>query len=775
MASKSHIYIYFLMTFSNDSTLLIISGQMRFLAILIAIIVSSSLGFAQSDQSEDDFVMLNAYRDFFSQATDFSLSFARFRPRGYDQRLSSLSWNGVPLENWENGTHSWSVMGNLSSVAQGADDLTTYLADLQKGGRVGGSLSNRSYTYRAGAGYAAKNFAVDVSRRWGESLSIDGVSANSYSFFATVGGVFGKHNIELALLYAPNERSGQRASTAEAYALTGNNLYNPAWGWQSGKRRNVRRNSTSQPIGIVTHTIDFTKKLKLHTTLSARVGSESRTALTWQNSPNPYPDYYRYMPSYQSDASLEQAWRDDPSVSQLDFQNLYDINGYNSPKAKYAIEERCRDVQQYRLASSLSGGVLSGGFELMYASNRNYKRIGDLLGAQYWLDIDAFVEQDDDVKELTQNNLLNPNFHARQGDVFGYDYTMTMKRAGGWIAARKKWGNYSASLQGRTTVIDYQRDGHFEKENFAGAHSYGRSPLVRNYDYDFRAEGSYNSGGKFRANLAASYRTLAPAPSQLFVSSEYRNAILPKAVSEKVATLEFTADYRSEKFRAKGTLYYTSINDKTSLLNFYDDNIHQYTHYWMQSISQRYVGIEFSAEFNLCNNLSTAIALALSDNRYTSNPTATQWRESTGEELRTDETVYYENLHTSGSPQSVAVVALKYNPREFSVTLTANYFDNNYIAVSPLRRTERTAAGLSKTPQEKLSGGVTLDLFAGRTFYFKGNQSIGIWMGVNNLLNNRSLTTGGYESFRTVQSAASDSRYYYALGINGFLSVTYRF
>lgn len=765
--------------------LIIYRIQVRLIALLLVIVLFSS-PVAWGQQSEDEFVMLSAYRDFFSQATDFSLSFLRYRHRGYDSKLNTLSWNGVPIENWESGTVSWNVLGNLSSIAvnSSSDNLLTYVADLKPGGRVGGSVSNRTYTYRAGARYVLSDVkgwsaALDISRRWGNSPSVEGVSADSYSFFATIARTFGKHSIELSLLYAPTLRTTQRASTKEAYELTGNNLYNPAWGYQSGKQRSVRQSNARQPMAQLTHAMQVGHRSTLRTTLSARIGSESYSSLTWQNTPNPYPDYYRYMPSAQGDADMQQtirhAWMTDEQVRQIDFQNLADINGYNSPQAKYAIEERCRDLWESRLASSITGGTLSGGFAVLYAENHNYKRIADLLGAQYWLDIDSFVEQDDDVKDMVQNNIRNPNFQARQGDIFGYDYTMTMLRASGWASVERSFGEFGVSMRGEFTATRFQRTGHFEKENFDDVASYGASPVVSNYDYDLRAEGWYAAGGRLRLSAALGYRTMSPAPSQIFLSKEYRNATVSESRSDKITHVELRGDYRSPGVKLHGALYYTSIRDRTQLHNFYDDNIHQYVHYWMRGVDERYMGLELSAEFPIYRDLSLSAAVVLSDNRYTSNPEASQWRESTGALLRSDERVYYENLHVSGSPQSVAVLELSYSPRGFTVSGRVNSFGGNYIALSPLRRTDRAGVEPSRAMQERLSTGVTVDIFAGKSFYFNNRQSFGIYFGVNNLLDNRSIVTSGYESYRSTMGGASASRYYYALGINGFVSLSYNF
>ncbi len=48
--------------------------------------------------------------------------------------------------------------------------------------------------------------------------------------------------------------------------------------------------------------------------------------------------------------------------------------------------------------------------------------VDDLLGGEYWVDIDQFAERDFEDPVLAQSDLNNPNRIARVGDVFGYDY-----------------------------------------------------------------------------------------------------------------------------------------------------------------------------------------------------------------------------------------------------------------------------------------------------------------------------------------------------------------
>ena len=209
----------------------------------------------QLDAGQDAFGFgaLQAYDSYFEQATDFNFSFLRYKPRGYDWRYRSYRMGGVMLSDWFRGAPAWNAVSGLSSVGTAVnDELQTPLTAIgrseerqilpwqqTRGGRVALSTSNRTYNFRGTAGYnSAENerngwgYSLFAGRSWGRSYVIDGVWNDSWALFGSVSKRFGgdRHRLALTAWYAPTQRALQSASTAEAYALTGNNLYNPAWG-----------------------------------------------------------------------------------------------------------------------------------------------------------------------------------------------------------------------------------------------------------------------------------------------------------------------------------------------------------------------------------------------------------------------------------------------------------------------------------------------------------------------------------------------------------------
>lgn len=769
------------------------------------------------DGEEDAFGFgpLQAYDSYFGQATGFGFSFMRYKPRGYDWRYRDFRMGGIAFTDWFRGMPAWNAVSGLTSVgtlvydrdqtvpaAIGQNEDRQILPwQQQKGGKVAFSTSNRTYNFRGTAGYhSGENpangwgYSLYAGRSWGKSYAIDGVWNDSWAAFGSVSKRFGsgRHRIALTAWYAPTRRALQSASTVEAYQLTGNNLYNPAWGRWGDKRRSANVREARQPVAMLTHEYaSGNEKLKVTTALVARFGTESYSGLDWQNAPNPRPDYYRNMPSFQPEGSemreiVTELWRSDESVRQIDWAALVDRNRYDSPRAHYILASRVRDYRELTLQSVAEWRpndktFLKGGIELFAAENLNYKRLDDLLGADYWLDVDVFAENPEDVRNDTQNDMRHPNRQVREGEKFGYKYSMQALMPRFWTRFTKRWRHWDFEAAGALGMAAYHRFGYYDKQNFRGSQSFGWSPWLVRAEWLVQGGLGYNIGSRFRAGFRFTAQSLAPTPQNAFIAPEYRNAYVPELKNERILGGEVRIDYRTPFFRAYFGAFVTSFRNRTEVRDFYDDLNHFFCNYLLSGIDTRHAGIELSAEVQLGQQLWLRAAGVVSDNRYTSNPAALELQESTGETAGT-ETVYYKSLHTAGGPQTIGVLEIEYTPRSWTFSAALNGFAGNYIAPTPLRRTKRAFQKADERllrEQENFGAGATVDLFLGRTFYV-GNQRLGIYAGVNNVLNRRNIRTGGYESSRLRKNSAGDwlpldSKYYYAQGINFFVTASWRF
>lgn len=763
---------------------------------------------------------LRAYSDLFSQATNFSLAFARFSPRAF--RSAELRLNGVELNDPQTNTAPWSALGSLLSIAQnrsesfgipfslslegistlgGGERATIEPLDERVGGRAVAAVSNRTYTYRLQGAYTlhTKNgwgVMVDASRRWGRSLSTSGAWTDTWGAFVAAQKRFATgHSIQVTFMVAPSARATAAPATDEAFALSGTNLYNPSWGVWSGRERSSRVRENLEPMAIVNHTWRIDERHTLKNALFVRTGLARQGSLTWQNAPNPKPDYWAAMPSAQPTAelakSVARAWREEINVRQIDYSLLSKVNMQNSPRAKYILQDKVREMSQVTLQSSIFGPQFSAGVSATVASSLNYKELSDLLGAQYWTDVDNFVEMDDDTKELTQNNLRQPDRQIRRGDRFGYNYTMNTFAATLWGAYRYSQGRWSVQVGASAKPKVDQRVGHYEKENFQSGRSFGASEPIFTFDLTTKAIATYAIGSRFSLDAAVGYQLSNKESQQLFISPTTRNALQSNISPYSILSAEVSAAYRWPTIRASASLFYTLTLDDWRTENLYNDLLHAYVHYSMRGINTVGYGLHGAAEFTLPANLALGVALALESNTYSTNPTAIAYRETTGEAMGESQTVLYKDLPTSLVPQAAGVISLSYRPFGWVVSLSAVGVAGSTALLSPIRRTYdalRMAASSAEMERmqsaERLPSSLTLDLFAGRTWYFATTaQSLGIYCGVNNLLNNQNIKSVGYESARLRNIGSSykpsvvphDTKYYHALGINFFVNLTYRF
>ena len=93
---------------------------------------------------------------------------------------------------------------------------------------------------------------------------------------------------------------------------------------------------------------------------------------------------------------------------------------------------------------------------------------------------------------------------------------------------------------------------------------------------------------------------------------------------------------------------------------------------------------------------------------------------------------------------------------------------------------------ISSLPEQaKGKGGFMLDASIGKSIYLHKGRSMSINLMLTNILNNRSICTGGMEQNRRdidetgeairTYSFANSPRRFYAYGFNGMLNITYKF
>lgn len=787
---------------------------------------------------------LTAGRDpYFSSAT-FNWGAARFRIRGYENDNFITYMNGVPMEALDIGGSTFYLWTGLNDVLRNRDNSmglkpTTYsygdiggqffidsrASKQWKQLRVGYAATNRNYrnrlmaTYSTGITKSGWAFSLSASRRWAHEGYVPGNSYDGWSYFASGEKVFNhKHSLALTVFGAPTESGAGAGVVQELYDLVGSPYYNPNWGYQNGKKRNSRMNKSHQPTFILTHEYSPSNSLNILSAASYTTGVREQTAVDWYNVRDPRPEFYRNLPSFIQDEDYRNEFinrvKEDPSLMQMDWDRMYDVNRNNietvkdvdgiagnditGKRSRYIIERRITDVQRANLNTIINATIsedleFTGGATYQFLKNRMYKRVGDLLGGDFYVNLNQFAERDYPGNIANQNNLNRPNQILEKGDRFGYDYDMIFHKASAWGQVRGSWDKLDAFLGSELSHTHFKRKGHYQSGLFQD-NSYGKSKGQNFTNFGVKGGLTYKVDGRNYLFAHASYSTRAPYFRDVFVSPRTRNTAIANPKSEKVTSVESGYVLNAPNIKARFSGYFTQFQDQTKTMSFYHDDYRNFVNYTLTNIDKIHVGAELGLEAKLYRGLSATLAATLGRHFYTSRQNATVTLDNSAEVLTSNEKIYSKHFKVGGTPQSAATLGLNYrSPKFWFANLNFNYFGDQWMDFNPIRRTWDAIEGLDKASnqynqiiqQQRLKGQFTMDIFGGyswridKTFdKIKKSQYIYLNVGINNITNNRKHITGGYEQLRydfdNQNPEKFPSRYFYAYGINYFISLTYR-
>lgn len=778
------------------------------------------------DETKDQSVsgLLQASDDVFASNAGYIFGSMFFKTRGYDSENGEVLISNADVSDPENGRITWSNWGGLNDAMRnrevyygasanpfsygtfsGMTYLNTRASDYRKQLKLSYSLTDRTYrnrlmlTYSTGALENGWAFTVSGSRRWSQEGYISATFYDAWSYFAAAEKKLGKkHSIALSVFGAPTERGQSAASMQETKDLAGTNYYNPNWGYQNGDKRNARVKQFHEPVFILNHYWDMNDKTRLTTTASYSFGEDNWTSLSWFNAADPRPDYYRYLPSYykgdpRTQEIIRNNWANDPSVSQIDWDRLYQINylgNLTNQPARYIVEKNIVKTNNFNFNSFLRREVsnhitVTGGLNVKVYKGDHYKVVDDLLGANYWLDIDQYAQRDFPGDSATaQNDLDNPNRKVTKGEKFGYHYAAFINRAGIWGQAEFSYNKFDFYAALSIGGVQYWREGYMKN----GRHpdnSFGKSTV-----YDFLNAGvkggfTYKITGRHFAYVNGFYQSRAPFYSNFFVSPRVRDDVVPSIVNENIYGGDINYAVRYPWLKGRLTYYYTRFTDVNEINSFYHDDYQTYVNLIMSGIDKYHHGLEFGAEVKATKRLSVIGVAAIGEYRYSNRPNTTIAFDN-GSRPDTTTTTYIKNFFIPQTPQTAATIGLKYNINFWYFNFNANFFDNNYADFNPERRSQLAIANLGPgdplireiTQQEKLKGGITLDASIGKSIRIQRKYFININLSVTNLLDNKDIQSGGYEQnrfdFETKDIGKFLPKYYNYFGRTFFLNVNFR-
>ncbi len=395
--------------------------------------------------------------------------------------------------------------------------------------------------------------------------------------------------------------------------------------------------------------------------------------------------------------TLVNLWKTrDNKTTQIDWESLYAANFANNANdpnatARYFIERRHNDIQEASATINYQNTQfkhlkMTAGLEGRFSQGIHYKTVDDLLGANQWIDIDAFADRD--IKELATNsgftqadianirkNEIRDGYDNVINDTkrhFGYDYRINMGNLKAWF--QNEWTFHEVDLyyalqlnfnsmqrttnmyNGRAwylTTLALQNDqknntdtywkylGHKALEQMGnGQNTAPGNTLVGEAHYfldpAFKLGLVYKINGRNRLKLNALAETTAPYARDAYISQRVHDAVVSNiythdaaknlkdfyAASEKVVSADLTYEFNYPIVRGRVTGFFTQTWNGTELNGYYDDEARTFVNQAMTGIDKRYMGVEAALSVKLGTYFTLTGAASVGDYRYTSDATS---------------------------------------------------------------------------------------------------------------------------------------------------------
>lgn len=638
--------------------------------------------------------------------------------------------------------------------------------------------------------------AVDV--RTGRDLHVEGVFTNALTAGFRIAKRFeGDHRLALLVVAPVSMRGTRLSSVEEAFTLTGDRLYNPAWGFQDGKVRNSRVRREMLPLAVASYAGALSPSTEVAAAFGVEAGVSKYSSLGWYNARTPLPDNYRYLPGYTGDRETDLAWRSgDARYTQIDWDGMIAQNRMAGTDAIYTLEDRAEQLRNLHFDLRFTTAIderlsLHYGLYYRHASTRAYKQMRDLLGAQRIIDIDQYLVDDDTYGNLLQNDLHHPDRVIGEGDRFGYDYSMTTREMGVQLHAEYRADRFRADVACRFSEGAIRRRGHYEKELFPGNQSYGRSQRMRFTPYDVKALAGWAFSPRSYIEVAAAVGARMPEAENLFYQPLYNNRTVDNPEPERYYASEANYSLTGPVFELHLTLFVAASLDGVQTRRNFDDLAGVFSDVAVTGIGRLSYGVEAAAGIRLSYRWRLSLAASAGRSRYIRNPSVTVLSDVNNTAIDSRAESFMGDCEVGGAPRFTGCAEIGYfGPKGWGARASAGYAGGRYVEPAPLRRTQRIArqGGVTQEAfeafvgQERLNDAFTLDASLFKTFYF-GASRLTTTLMLRNLLGDHDTVYNAYESLRVRRIPAGDAtlwephatRYTYIYPRSFYVTISYNF
>jgi len=673
--------------------------------------------------------------------------------RGFSQRNVAVMVNGVPVNDMENKWVYWSNWAGLGDVLDETQMQRGIGASPYSVNAVGGVMNMRTKgvgseeeyvkvrseygsanLLKASVAFHTKlssNFAATalISRRTWDGYAV-GTYHKEFTYFFSIGGVFGNHSLEFTGVGSPQEH-GQRPFSYAKLSIADWNKYghnfNYAMGRLKGNWFNEAVNKFHKPQFNLNWNWQVAPKSTLSTIVYYSVGRGYGSGTLGPRAPEisaAQDPVYQYYKDY------DKIW----SINSTTIDNKYSTTLRRSTST--VLRNSVNNHDWYGILSTFNTKLtpelkLSAGIDGRYYVGKHYQEIRDLIGGDYYIDT---------------YDVNNPNRMAMVGDKVRYYNDFFVRQFGGFGQLEYRFGdfitfiNLSASSQGgkRKDYFLYKSDDPFNTSEWQNFFGYTAKTGL-NYNIDQSNSVFFNVG----------YFSSAPMVNNIFANNT--NIVSKDATNEKVFIAELGYNVSTSFVALKANAFYTKWKDRAITISYSDidpasgDPVNKYAN--ISGSDQVHTGLELEGVVKIMRGLEFKTAGSYVVGKFQNDVTAIVTPENNPTAVK-KVNLYTDGLYVSEFPQQQVTFQLNYRVNLGSglnvyINPVYKFLGKYYSSFNPDTRSNVNDREQSwKIPDSNI-----LDFHLGFSYYLTDFfvKRVNLNFHIFNLLNNNSYIVDGQD------------------------------
>ncbi|MDR2466593.1 MAG: TonB-dependent receptor [Prevotellaceae bacterium] len=717
-----------------------------------------------------------------AKSTNYTLGMHGYKMRGYDWRHTEVYLDGASFNDPETG---YAFAGHLNGFIDvtkrnsgssrvlnhkiyygdigGYSNISFNPLYLSRRGKVAYSFGNSLYTHSFDLAYATGTmpsgwaFALQFSRKYGPGF-IKGTDYDGFSYLLSAGAEIDEYNsFSFFVGGSPTTRGSMNYSAQKTYVKNNDHYFNPLYGLYDGRGKNVKTNSFHQPVLGMSHEWEGEIAF-LKTSLLLSTGFKNETGM--KSSLVDSPDKIE-NPFFASSPVLWDSIRA-LNESSLDRRSLYILDRNSCDRTMVSLNS---------VYDLLDWGNLetTAGIEMKLFFGRYYNRVDNLLGGDYWLNIDKFKTSPPDTS-FYQFDMQAPNRKVKADGSLGHDYSVFHRSYKFWNVWRYYAGRFKFSLGASTSYIAFGYTGNVRNGKVETSGS--KTPDLKFFNFSGKGGIAFKLTPNSDLEANAMYAHQAPLFSNAYPAPRISGEASPAVTNEKILAAEANFTVAGKRLSLRVSGYFTMIKDRMESRSYFSDDYASMLNMGLSGVGTQHFGGELCARFNLFKSFKVDLAAAYGIYKYNSNPQLSLHQENLNEQLYAESTESnMTGLFVGNVPQLAVSADILYDsPLNFWAGVNASVTAMSHSDFSPVALVWGSAAA---NEQIVLPVAFTLNFKGGYAFTFGGRSKKAFVLSANiqNLLDNKNGILGAYRLFGAKNN---ELHYAYMYGRSYYLTLSFK-